>query len=131
MNLKENIENNNRFEKNSFRNDKQKNDLGEKKLLTDDEGNYRNNNNNNIQMKIDKINKMNNNVQNKEIIINENKKYKNNKILSNMYYKENKPKNYYGYDERHNLEDTINNHAYYESVHSKKKINNCSFEKVV
>ena len=129
MNQKENIENNKIFEKNSVRNDKQKNDLAEKKLLTDDEGNIINNNS---QMKMDKINKMNNNIQGKEIIINENKKYKTNKILGNIYYyKDNKPKMYYGYDERHNLEDTINNHAYYESIHSKKKKTNRSFNIVV
>ena len=129
MNQKENIENNKIFEKNSVRNDKQKNDLVERKLLTDDEGNFKNNNS---QMKMDKISKMNNNTQGKEIIINENKKYKSNKILGNIYfYKDNKPKMYYGYDERHNLEDTINNHAYYESIHSKKKITNRSFNIVV
>ena len=129
MNQKENNENN---EKNSIKNDnKQKNNLIEKKILTDDEGNFINRS---IPLKMDKINKMNNNnnnLQNKEIIINENKKYKTNKILGNIYLIDNKPKIYYGYDERHNLEDTINNHAYYESVHSKKKINNLSFNKDV
>ena len=34
-----------------------------------------------------------------------------------------KGKNYYGYDERHNLEGIINNHSYYVSLYSKKKIN--------
>ena len=29
-------------------------------------------------------------------------------------------KNYYGYDDRHNLEGTINNHVYYESLNYKK-----------
>ena len=130
-NQKENNENN---EKNSIKNvNKQKNNLIEKKILTDDEGNFINRS---IPLKMDKINKMNNNnsnnnSQSKEIIINENKNYKNNKILGNVYYKGNKQKIYYGYDERHNLEDTINNHAYYESVHSKKKINNRSFNKDV
>jgi hypothetical protein len=124
---KENTENNNKLENNNNkRNNKPKNDLVERKLLTDDEGNYRNSN---YPNQMDKISKMNN-EQNKEIIINNNKKFKTNKIPSSIYYKSNKPKNYYGYDERHNLEDTINNHAYFESVHSKKKINNLSFDKV-
>ena len=41
--------------------------------------------------------------------------------------KEAKVKNYYGYDERHNLEGSINNHSYYVSVYSKKKINQKSY----
>ena len=43
-----------------------------------------------------------------------------------------KTKNYYGYDERHNLEGTINNHSYYVSVYSKKKLNqkNLSTDKI-
>lgn len=36
------------------------------------------------------------------------------------YKNDNKTKNYYGYDDRHNLEDTVNNHSYFESLHSKK-----------
>ena len=53
----------------------------------------------------------------------------NNKVLidingdrtNNKYKNNDKQKNrYYGYDDRHNLEDTINNHTYYESLHSKK-----------
>ena len=104
------------------RNEKQnnKNVLSEPKLLTCDEKNYRS--------KI--INQKNS--QNKEILITENKKYNiNNKISSNnIHYKEN-PKNYYGYDERHNLEDTIDNHAYYESVHYKKKNSNLAIDKAI
>ena len=47
-------------------------------------------------------------------------------------YKEFKIKNYYGYDERHNLEGPINNHSYYVSVYSRKKVNqkNHSNEKI-
>ena len=41
------------------------------------------------------------------------------------------PKNYYGYDERHNLEDTVDNHAYYESVHYKKKNSNLAIDKAI
>ena len=127
INHKENIENNHveSFNFVNNRNEKQKIDTNERKLLTDDEGYYRNNNNN-YQMPLQK----GNNIQNKEILINNNKKYKNNKIASNIYYKDSKQKNYYGYDERHNLEDTINNHAYFESVHSKKKLSNHSFDKI-
>lgn len=36
-------------------------------------------------------------------------------------YNDIKPKNYYGHDERHNLEDIINNNSYLESIHYKKK----------
>ena len=61
------------------------------------------------------------------IDINFNKKF--NKYR-NIQMNQNKKKNYYGYDERHNLEDTINNHAYFESVHSKKKLSNRSFDKI-
>ena len=96
-----------------------KNVLSEPKL-TDDE--------NNCRSKI--LNKKKS--QNKEILITENKKYNtNNRIsLNNINYKEN-PKNYYGYDERHNLEDTIDNHAYYESVHYKKKNSSLAIDKVI
>ena len=126
INQKENIENNHveSFNIVNNRNEKLKIDTTEKKLLTTDEAYYKNNNN--YQIPIEKVN----NIQNKEILINNNKKYKNNKIASNIYYKDNKQKNYYGYDERHNLEDTINNHAYFESVHSKKKLSNRSFDKI-
>jgi len=126
INQKENIENNHveSFNIVNNRNEKLKIDTTEKKLLTTDEVYYKNNNN--YQIPIEKVN----NIQNKEILINNNKKYKNNKIASNIYYKDNKQKNYYGYDERHNLEDTINNHAYFESVHSKKKLSNRSFDKI-
>ena len=53
---------------------------------------------------------------NKKILIDVNGDRTNNKYKNN-----DKQKNrYYGYDDRHNLEDTINNHTYYESLHSKK-----------
>ena len=119
--------NNNKKEKNYIfinrRNEKQsnKNILSEPKLLTDDESNYKR-----------KILKNKNIIQNKEILVTENKKYnKNKKISTNFYYNETKNKNYYGYDERHNLEDTIDNHAYYESFHSRKKPLDLSIDKVV
>ena len=107
---------------NNTRNEKQnnKNILSEPKLLTDDENNIRN--------KVINRKKL---LPNKEILITENKNSnKNNKLSSNIYIKEN-PKNYYGYDERHNLEDTIDNHAYFESVHSKKKVSNLAIDKVI
>ena len=107
---------------NNTRNEKQnnKNILSEPKLLTDDENNIRN--------KVINRKKL---LPNKEILITENKNSnKNNKLSSNIYFKEN-PKNYYGYDERHNLEDTIDNHAYFESVHSKKKVSNLDIDKVI
>ena len=43
-------------------------------------------------------------------------KKQNNKISNNEF----KVKNYYGYDERHNLEGPINNHSYFVSVYSRK-----------
>ena len=46
-----------------------------------------------------------------------------NKSFKNISNKGFKSKNYYGYDERHNLEGTINNHSYYVSIYSRKKIN--------
>ena len=59
----------------------------------------------------------------------------NNKIFQNfkkMPHKDFKIKNYYGYDERHNLEGPINNHSYYVSVYSKVEVNqkNISTEKI-
>ena len=105
------------------RNEKQtnKNILYEPKLLTDDESNYRN-----------KKVKNKGTTQNKEILVTEGEKYiKNNKYSSNFYYNETKNKNYYGYDERHNLEDTIDNHAYYESVHSRKKPVDLVIDKII
>ena len=47
------------------------------------------------------------------------------KDMKKSYQKEFKNKKYYGYDDRHNLEGTINNHSIYYSVHTTKtdKIN--------
>ena len=99
-----------------------KNILTESKLLNEEEKNYKNK----ILYKI-------NNMKNKEILINENenKNYNlNNRISSKIYYKDIHPKTYYGYDERHNLENTIDNNAFYESKHIKKKIRNLANNKV-
>ena len=123
------ISDNNKSEKNyiitNIRNEEQntQNILTEQKLLTDDEGKNRTK----IKSNEKKI------VSNKNILVTECKKYnKNNRVVpSNLYYKDNKQKNYYGFDERHNLEDTIDNHAYYESIHSKKKISNLCIDKVI
>ena len=122
------ISDNNKSGKNyiitNARNEEQntQNILAEQKLLTDDEGKYRTK----IKSNEKKI------VPNKNILVTECKKYnKNNRVASNLYDKNNKQKNYYGFDERHNLEDTIDNHAYYESIHSKKKISNLCIDKVI
>ena len=104
-----NLENNNRYDKQVRR----------KNIQTDDENNYSTNNLYNKK----KV------IQNKEFLITDTKK--NNKYLSKVYYKDTKPKTYYGFDERHNLENTIDNHSYFESVHSKKGVNNTPNEKAV
>ena len=96
--LKNNIDNNKR-------NDSQ---IVKKNIQIDDESNYSNNNLYNKK----KV------IQNKDFSITDKKKY--NKNVSKVYYKDTKPKTYYGFDERHNLENTIDNHSYFESVHSKK-----------
>ena len=96
--------------------------LTDSKILTEEEKNYKNK----ILYKI-------NNIKNKEILINENtnNNYKiNNRMSSKIYYKDTNPKTYYGYDERHNLENTIDNNAFYESKHSKKKLRNLANDKV-
>ncbi len=61
-----------------------------------------------------------------------NKNNPNTQTMKKIYDKGFKTKNYYGFDERHNLEGTINNHSYYVSVYSKKKINqkNLSTDKI-
>ena len=61
-----------------------------------------------------------------------NKNNPNSQTMKKISDKGFKAKNYYGYDERHNLEGTINNHSYYVSVYSKKKINqkNLSTDKI-
>ena len=55
-----------------------------------------------------------------------------NQIPKKNYDKNIKAKRYYGYDDRNNLEGTINNHSYFESVYTKKKENPmiASFEKI-
>ena len=48
-----------------------------------------------------------------------------NNVNNNQNNKKNesiKAKNYYGFDERHNLEGTINNHSYHISIYSRKKV---------
>ena len=81
------------------------------KLLTYDISNYRRSSRNN-KKKIEQNN-------NRQILIDININKRNNKYINNGINK-NKSKNYYGYDDRHNLEETINNHAYYESLYYKK-----------
>ena len=97
-----NVEYNTRYDK----------QIRRKNIQVDDEINYSNNNLYNKK----KV------IQNKEFLITDIKKY--NKNVSKVYYKDTKPKTYYGFDERHNLENTIDNHSYFESVHSKKVANN-------
>ena len=72
------------------------------------------------------------NITNKKVIINavnsgDNKSKGNfnnkNKSFKKMAIQKFKIKNYYGYDERHNLEGPINNHSYFVSVYSRKKVN--------
>jgi len=43
------------------------------------------------------------------------------KVIKNPETKDYKNKRYYGYDDRHNLEGTINNHSVYVSVYTKKE----------
>ena len=69
-------------------------------------------NRNNSRKKIEQNN-------NRQILIDINVKRRNNRYRNDRI-NQNKTKNYYGYDDRHNLEDTINNHAYYESMYYKK-----------
>ena len=113
-----NIINNNRNEKQIV-----KNKLSESKLLTDDKNNYR--------FKI--LNKKYI-LENKDKFITEAKQYNKNNMISsktNICFNDIKPKNYYGHDERHNLENIINNNSYLESVHYKKKLSNYKIEKVI
>ena len=110
---------------NNNRNEKQivKNILSEPKLLTDDKNNYRS-----------KILNKKYILENKDKLITEVKQYNKNNIISsktNICYNGIKPKNYYGQDERHNLEDIIDNNSYLESIHYKKKISNYKIEKVI
>ena len=68
-------------------------------------------------------------IKNNEYIRKKYNNYSMNKSSQKIDDKDVKVKNYYGYDERHNLEGTINNHSYYVSVYSKKKINQKSYSK--
>ena len=52
-----------------------------------------------------------------------------NKQNIKIHNNEFKIKNYFGYDERHNLEGPINNHSYYVSIYSRKKVNQKSQSK--
>ena len=122
ISFQDKIEDNNLISNTKKRKQINNNILTESKILTEEEKDYRNK----ILYKI-------NNMKNKEILINknENKNYNlNNGISSKIYYKDLNPKTYYGYDERHNLENTIDNNAFYESKHSKKKFRNLANNKV-
>ena len=84
------------------------NDFSKKKLLTEEDNIMPNKNViQHIKPTIKKA-KFNTNIIEKQ----------NNKISNNEF----KVKNYYGYDERHNLEGPINNHSYFVSVYSRKKV---------
>ena len=83
-------------------------EIQKEKLITDEVINNRNYS----RKKIEQNN-------NRQILIDINVKRRNNRYKNNQI-NQNKSKNYYGYDDRHNLEDTINNHAYYESMYYKK-----------
>ena len=98
-----------------------KNMLFDQHLINDDVKGYKNKVLNNKK----KI------IQNKELLPGESIKYNqnNNRPYSNIYYKDHQIKKYYGNDERHNLENTIDNNAYFESIQSKKKNNNNLFIK--
>ena len=107
---------------NNTLNDKKiKNENSEPTILTDDEVNFKNKCNLSNKLRISQIKATTNDIQ----------KNKNNALTKASDNKGSKSKNYYGYEDKQNLEDTINNHSYFESVHSKKKINNCSLEKNV
>ena len=125
----------NKDNKNHKDNKKQK-DISKKIILTETDRNMKNKN---IYQRIKPtiktasnnpvISEANNN--NKRIT----KNNTTNKILQSfkkMPDKNFKIKNYYGYDERHNLEGTINNHSYYVSVYSRQQANkkNSSIEKI-
>ena len=94
--------------------------MSKKILLTKQEIIYKNNN------KIINENKPNikNEAKNEEE--NYNIKYKKNNYTNRQNNPKNTgqrfiSKNYYGYDDRYNLEGAINNHSYFESIYSRKK----------
>ena len=95
------------------------NELSSKIILTDEDSNI--NGKNIIQQikpakKKEIINQGNSEDNNNKTNLNKNKGFK------RMSIQNIKIKNYYGYDERHNLEGPINNHSYYVSVYSRKKV---------
>ena len=90
------------------------------KIMTETVNNYRNCRNNEEKKGLNN---------NRKILIDINVSKKYNRYRDNK--RQNKQNSYYGYDDRHNLEDTINNHSYYESLHSNKNLNNNIYEKVV
>ena len=107
---------------NNTLNDKKiKTENSEQIILTDDEVFFKKNCNLSNKLRISQNKAIKNDIQ----------KNKNSAITKAFDNKGSKSKNYYGYEDKQNLEDTINNHSYFESVHSKKKINNCSLEKNV
>jgi hypothetical protein len=106
---------------NTLKNKKKKIENLDPIILTDDEANFKKSCNLSNKLRIS---------QNK-VITNDIQKNKNSALTKATANKGSKTKNYYGYEDKQNLEDIINNHSYYESVHSKKKINNCSLEKNV
>ena len=106
---------------NNTLNDKKiKSEKSEPILLTDEEANFKKNCNLSNKLRISQNKAITNDIQ----------KNKNSALIKGSINKGSKSKNYYGYEDKQNLEDTINNHSYFESVHS-KKINNCSLEKNV
>ena len=110
------------------RENKAQNDLSKKIILTEEDNNNYNgksvvkqSNTNSKKTIINPINQEDNGSTGS-------KKYNKNNVNNNqntkkIFDKGIKGKNYYGCDERHNLEGTINNHSYYVSLYSRKKIN--------
>ena len=97
---------------NNTLNDKKiKTENSETFILTDDEVNSKKNCNLSKKLRISQNQAISNDIQ----------KNKNSALIKEPDNKGNKSKNYYGYEDKQNLEDTINNHSYFESVHSKKK----------
>ena len=108
--INENLE---RSNLNNILNDKKiKNENSEPTLLTDDEVNFKNNCNLSKKLRNSQIKATTNDIQ----------KNKNSALIKASDNKGSKSKNYYGYEDKQNLEDTINNHSYFESLHSKKKL---------
>jgi hypothetical protein len=107
---------------NNTLNDKKiKNENLESIILTNEEVNFKKNSNLSNKKRISQNKAITNDIQ----------KYKNSTLSKESNNKGSKSKNYYGYEDKQNLEDTINNHSYFESIHSKKKINIDSLEKNV